>query len=756
MNRRWGRATLAAGIGIIGAVAWGGAGCSPTKPTELVPGALSQIEVPHNLAGIKVVVLANGGPKFVQSYLAKNGSIFLPATLGIVAGSGGADTTVTVIIAGYNQQGVLGQEFNDNSVSQVSAVGATLPDGTLDPSAPRLRRGSIQTYVDQHTLFLPMSLSYSCWGNDCGDGTGSGNTCKANACSSDKTDPHTLADFDPSLVDGTQDCFSPSSCFSGASSAVAIDASKCLYEVPPSQTLGPGLNVRIIYQDLKIVTNSLTMKPFPEIVPTSEQEVLNEEPAGALAEGFAIPDPAKPTQFQLAPGLCNLVKAASSPPAGLNVGAKYHTISAVQVSTACPSKPPLEPFCASEQSTPAVSVDGGTSTNIVCNQPITLDPAPSAIYMVMDDSSIMSGAFGQDGYATAMGLALGTPTLRRTYAAFEFLDHQNECTATSTKYLTPIGTNQLDFTLANSAQSAIASFLLKPQFPDGSGDASMPTGDVAAGTFAPLYLQPAMRSDVGVFKHLADFAKSLNEPLNIGAAMFFVNRVPDSTGVADAGSGGMIPLGTDCSPALDTAGDHNAQAALEQEIIAANGLGLQTYFVVLNNGINGIQGTPLSYFQTIINDVKASNVNLPQPIDATQPKSNAAQVLASFSNTVTALGTCLYELPVGVDTNAQVAFTIPIVTPANSAAPATVPIPYNAACSGTAAGMQANGWNIDATGVGPGGASHLRVCGTSCSDLRQSVLLVSAVSLQKAGDAGAPPIPDVPVTVKMPCTDAGM
>jgi hypothetical protein len=761
--------TLALGVaGIALSGASSGAGCSPTKPTELVPGALSQIEVPKDLSGIKIEVLADGERKFNQSYIAQNGVAFLPATLGVVAG-GSAETTVTVLIGGYNAAGVAGPEFGDPT-QDVGAVG-TDPTGP----GPRVRRGSVQTYVDQHTLFLPMPLSYSCWGNDCSQGGTSNDTCKANACVSSTTDATKLADFDPSMVDGTQDCFSPSSCFSPqtTTTAVLLDADKCLYEVPPGQTLGLGLNVRILYQDMQLVPNSVTGTNVPEVVPTSEQEILNVEDPGGAQEGYTVPDPSKPLQFELAAGLCSLVKATATPPAGIAVKTHYHTISAVQVSTACPSKPQLLPVCASEQNSPTVESDGGTTTTVVCNQPITLDPAPSAIYMVMDDSSIMSGAFGSEGYATAMGLSLSNPVFKRTYVAFEFLDHlgtlttPDECTATTTQYTTPGRSgvpHSLDFGLANVVQPGIATLLLNPKPPEPGADGAMP-----ANGFAPLYLEAAMRPDVGAPRHVQDFAASIGEPLQIGAVMYFVNRAPQSTGTADAGviidSGTSammtLPTGADCDPAIDTARDGNGQTALEQEIAAADKNGVQSYFVVLANALYEV-GTPLQYFQGVQSALKTQGVKTMQVLDATQPKTKIANVLASFSDIVTALGTCLYEKPPGVDTNGKLKFTLPIPTPFASQAPAPLSVPLDPNCNESTADT-ANGWNVETSDAG---VDHVRICGTGsgqyCWELRQSVLAVSAEVLGSSdagsalgaggGDAGTPPIPEVPVTVTMPCT----
>jgi hypothetical protein len=758
MLRSLGSKSLAFGIAAIAASgAWGGSGCAITKPTELVPGALSQIEVPHDLAGLRLEILSNGNPVFLGRYTVTQGTAFLPATLGVIP-NGSGSTTVTIILAGYSQKAVdnpMG-EFGDNT-RDISEVGTT-PD-----SSPSVRRGSVQTYVSQHTLFLPMPLSYACWGTTCSNSGTAGDTCKANTCTSSNTNSADLVDFDPSLVDGTQECFSPSACFSPVTTAVLVDADKCIYKVPPGQVTGLGLNVRILYQDLKLVKNPATGTNVPETVPTSEQEILNEESPGSLLEGFSIPDPATPDTFQLAPGLCSLVKAVDNPPATTGASGIYHTISAVQVSTTCPSKLPLLPICAAEQNVPAVGVDGGPTTNLVCDQPITLDPVPSAVYMVMDNSSIMSGAFGPQGYATAMGLSLGNPVFKRTYVAFDFLDHlASECsvgappgnptTYTSLAPFGKTGATSMDFTLANVGQPTVAGFLGNVTPPDPA-----PDGGVPAGGFAPLYLQPAMRLDQGVYKHVLDFTNGLQEAPAIATAMFFINRQPDSTGTGDAGA--LIPTGVDCDPALDMAGDTSAQQALVEQIVAADKAGVQSYFVILNNALFQV-GTPLQYFQTIQSLVKAKGVTTMQVLDATQPKADIGNVLGTFSNVVTPLGTCLYELPPGVGSSTKVNFTIPIPTQLNMQAPAPVPVSYNANCNAANQATQ-SGWNIEGP---PGSLQHLRICGTnaggSCWQLRASVLAVSAATLTGGGDggvsdAGAASIPEVPVTVNVPCVDAG-
>jgi len=63
----------------------------------------------------------------------------------------------------------------------------------------------------------------------------------------------------------------------------------------------------------------------------------------------------------------------------------------VDVATACPSKHGLQAVCADQQpgSNPQTLPDGGTSTDGSCNVANDLQPAPSALYILLDDSKDM-------------------------------------------------------------------------------------------------------------------------------------------------------------------------------------------------------------------------------------------------------------------------------------------------------------------------------------------------------------------------------
>ena len=93
---------------------------------------------------------------------------------------------------------------------------------------------------------------------------------------------------------------------------------------PPTAT-GEAITTNLVAKPGQALATQSAFLTIPSgyvamTIPTSEEEILNEEPQAGLTEGFSIPDPAKPEQFQLAPGLCTLVQYASNPP--VKLGAK--------------------------------------------------------------------------------------------------------------------------------------------------------------------------------------------------------------------------------------------------------------------------------------------------------------------------------------------------------------------------------------------------------------------------------------------------
>lgn len=691
--------TKALGCGLLVIASAAGAGdtaCTTTRPTELVPGVLTQVQVPRDLKAIQLEVHANGRQVFCQGYVVYDGTVRLPRTLGLVPGASSNDV-VKVTIRGYDAKS-LRPDGSNGDLDNCLGTPINGVDPTSGDRGPRMLRRSIQTFVDQQTLFLPMPLSYSCWDQpDCGDTQ----TCKASRCHDATVDPSKLADFDPSLLDGKSNtCFDPSTCFADALPAQSTDSDKCIYTfpVPPPRQ---GMNVRIFYEDFVWTANPITKELEPKVTNAGEQEILGEDPD----EGFTVVDS---THFRLAPGLCDLAKNAAAKPT--KEGVSFRALSDIQVASACAPRPPLLPICAGQQYAPQNLPDGGTTTDGVCNVAQTLDPAPSAVYIALDDSQSMHAAFGSAGYATAMSLSLTDPVFRRTWGAYRYFTH--DCTGNG--YSTDGQGQPLAWKYAPDQQQALATALKNWH---ASADPS-------------LDLSAAMRPDA-VYGALSSFAQQKKEPFNHVVAMFFVNRAPTSggggvdagvEGGVDAGIEGGVDAGAgnDCNKSEPSTVINESQAAFSQ--------GIETYFVVL--GSDTPDPSVLAFYQTVASTPGTGA----QALDATS--SDPKTAIGNFGKVAADLGTCLYEVPAGVTAAASVAFLdfSPILL---GQPPQSRPVPANAGCS--AKNPSVDGWNID--------GSRVRICGASCDALKASVLAATAAAQQ--GDGGAPP--DVPVTATMPC-----
>jgi hypothetical protein len=437
------------------------------------------------------------------------------------------------------------------------------------------------------------------------------------------------------------------------------------------------------------------------------------------------------------------------PPAG---PATIHTISDIEVATGCPSKLPLLPFCASEQHGNVATT--ATPPVVACGAAIPLEPTPSAVYMAMDDSGSMYGAFGPKGYTTAMNLSFAFPVFKHTYIAFRFLDHlASECSGGATQYLTPA----VDFGLSSAVQPQVASLLLSPAPPD--------TASNPAGTYLEAALGPQ-----AVYQHLLDFAKKLDADggaggqLNVSAAMVFVNRRPPLPGAGDGGTGGGGDAGSgysniaaECNPSLSGGpaacnGDSNCQD-LAQEVVSAHQKGLSTYFVVLND--QQLDPQPqLDFYDSVVAAAGGSGGGA-FVLDATSTEPSV--VLQKFQSGLASVATCLYDLPAGVDTTATLSVTVPPNTPVFNPTqfPAPITIAPSSSCN-LANVATAEGWNID--------NGRIRICGQACNNVQGVIGAVALGALSQGADGGTDGglpvtadggsivVPDVPVDVTMPCS----
>ncbi|HEY1696425.1 MAG TPA: hypothetical protein VGG39_29890 [Polyangiaceae bacterium] len=727
---------LALGVATIAAsAAWGSSGCSSKKPTEIVPGALTQVQVPKDLQGITVNVTANGEQKFCESYAVENGSVLLPATLGVLSGS--SNETLRITIRGYDD--ITSPDYQNCGQTNVDD-----PNPSGGGPSPRVLRQAILTYVDAQTLFLPMPLSFSCYDKDC-SGNGGDSTCAANQCVDANIDPKTLAPFNPALVDGTQDCFDASDCMSPSHTvaADAVDPVNCIYQVPQPDPSNPNptstFNVRLTYTDYAWTTDPGTGSTVAQAGNPVETEILNLD----ANEGYTIPDSTKPNQFQLAPGLCALVQAAANVPPAAPGSTPYHTVSNVDVAPGCAQKSPLLPFCAGQQHGNVQN----TTPQVACGVAVPLSPAPSAIYMVMDDSGSMYGAYGANGALTALNLSFASPLFERTAIAFSFFDHGDPAVC-SAGAATPYANPTIPFGSAQSVQQLVAGKLGSWVAPDTS---IAPDG---------LYLHEAMKATGGAYQAVEQFVQKTNPDGGQGgrfataAVMFFVNRIPvagaggSDGGASDAGAGGDYSQdAAECTPS----GSNTVQQQVLADVQAAFGNGVKTYFVVLNDK----QLNPAQVL-TFYNGVASASNGAAAVIDVSNP--SALSVFDSFLGSIVTATQCTYDLPAGVDTTATLDYQIPgNLPPVNPGAyPGPSLIASNANCNaGNQSSPTSSGWNID--------NGRIVLCGTACSGIQGIIGLSVAASLAPTGDAGTDAglttvdggplgIPDIPVTASMPCT----
>jgi hypothetical protein len=286
-----------------------------------------------------------------------------------------------------------------------------------------------------------------------------------------------------------------------------------------------------------------------------------------------------------------------------------------------------------------------------------------------------------------------------------------------------------------------------------------------------LYLESAMRLDQGVYKHILDFSKKLaadsgsQGPLNVAAAMFFVNRRPplpgggSDAGAGDAGGGGSGYPNTaaDCNPLLGSGpaacnGDSNC-IDMANEAKAAAAQNLSTYFVVLND--TQLDPSAQLNFYNSVATAAGGGVTV---LDATSTQPSV--VLQKFQTGLASVATCLYNLPPGVDTTAILTVTVPPGTPVFNPTqfPAPITIASSSSCN-LANASSAEGWGID--------NGRIRICGQACNNVQGVIGAVALGALSQgadggvdggfptSGDGGAITVPDVPIDVTMPCTTTG-
>ncbi len=604
--------------------------CSDSKPaTQFTVGLTTQIVVPDDVQSVRITASSGGNRGFCQTYPVVDGKARLPQSLALapdVASNPSDQVTVTVMGFTVSKDRIdKEQTFDECTIPTVSATDASTEDPSSAPPNARVLRRSKQGYITNRNLYVPMALKYSCYGVDC---TGD-QTCKGGVCQASDVDPTTLPDYDDALLYGTSSaCFDSSLCLGDAVGASVIDASQCIYEVPTGSSLKDvGMNVRVIYDRYRV-------------------EVLDLDDT----EGFKIPDAANhPNRFQLAAGLC----AGTGPTKILSVAA----------SRTCPSKNAFQPLCAGDSATR------------------TLAPAPSAIYLLVDQDLSMVDYLGPTidptaNLKVALGLALQDPVFMTTTLAVRRVpDPGTECTSTT------YGNGKFTTFDPNATPN-----LLDPLL----------TGPVATtGLALDALLAPAGAYGVNWGGPPASFNKR--------AVVLATNRLLDPSDTSNCGPGATAAAVKTASQAgIDTyafslRNAFESQTAVQARIDAAKAFGAASGATVFS-----AEGGASS--------------------DPNAAKLASAQGLAQI---VSDVASCVYDKPQNFIDATKGTLTL------KPGPFAPVPLTADSSCISSAASTTANGWGLDKDNL------HIRVCGAACTTIRSAIETNQLLNAQRNASGNA-------------------
>lgn len=377
------------------ALVW--SGCDAKQQSEYVAGISTQVKVPRDLQYVRLSVSVGGVRSLCRAYPVYDGRVQLPRSLGTFAVNEPTGDPVTYQIVGYTEKLDEGEALDDIACGEKTTVGK---DGA------RVLRRSRQPYVKDEILFLPLPLKYSCYDTLC---EGDDKTCKGGRCvdANVSVPADVFPKFSPELVDGSGgDCFSPAFCMGAGLPAIPVNLDDCTYAVanskdmPPTQqglpnplqppagtpSAGDGVNVEVTYDGGYV------------------KEILDKDPD----EGFVIPDPNKPQQFRLAPGLCAMVKGS--------VDTAGKRITAIRASATCRPKLISQPICKDEMFAAMGANPDGTSSD---NNDLTgcsateLKPPKTALVVLVDKTKEHESFFTGADVQFAVNLALQDPAFYR-------------------------------------------------------------------------------------------------------------------------------------------------------------------------------------------------------------------------------------------------------------------------------------------------------------------------------------------------------
>jgi hypothetical protein len=671
-------------------------GCEAKQVTEYVMGVSTQVQVPRDLKAVRIDISVNGVSQFCQGYKVYDGKVQLPRSLGSFAATESAVTSgpVTYTISGVT----------DGDVDAPFFAACAPPKVGTD--SVRILRRSRQPYLKDEIRFLPLPLKYSCYDKSCGEEQ----TCKGGKCVSDtlNEDQARLAfpPYTPSLVDGNGGgCFSLQLCMGAAAPAITVDPVTCTYAVANTASAPPPIDpladpfrpaCATPAQCSSGVCNNGRCDALPPGLPWEGTNVeivydggLNREVLDLDAdEGFVYSDPAKPQQFKLAPGLCEMVKGVDS-----EGNPTAHRITAVRASGTCQPKRLAQPFCANDQlAQMGLNPDGTAPILDVPNDcsSVELKPPRSALIVVVDNTQAHNAFFNAD-QIKAVEFPLKDPAFERTNIGLIYAPVAGNCATNAplTIGLEPALTVR---------QKLIDNFLQVA----GNPAALLPGAPSYEGALASSYAALSSLSNTEFFKRAVvvvgnrDFgAEACNTLTGTPIEQATAARTTPTDPLKPINTYVIQLVKTDPTKRLDV-----QPPDPEADVLDPNLFALAT----------------------------AGSTAPPNP-DARGAKKNAKD---AFQQVINSLATCVYDVP--NDSKAPqpedtVSFSNPLFG-------TTVKVPPNAGCTGE--GVPGNGWGYGT----PPSASTKRIflCNDACTSYRNTLAQASDFSLLYQ----QPPIP-VPI-----------
>lgn len=696
-------------------------GCEAEKPTQLVAGVTTQMEVPKELKGVGVVIQADGKVVScdfhpVTSTNGETATVQLPSTLGLIPGAS-ASTRVTVSILGFKTEQ---PEFaNDCIVKQ---------NDNVNDDGVRVLRRRRTTYVQDQILYLPMPLRQACAGVRCENPE---ETCIAGVCRTIDVDAKALSRFEADQVLGTSNtcfhvedypaegriadltglagqtipgCFSPGKTI-GSPVVKLVDSANCEFEVSkdilaavPESPGVQGLNVRLEYDNFS-------------------KEILDREPSNAdptQMEGFFIPgdldesgatkpiDRNAALRFRLAPNLCQSAYLKDK-------------IRNVEVSVLCPSKVANQGICKADSD--KIINSGRCGSDV-------LEPIGSNVLIVASRGASMAPLFAKEGstsFADALEESLKDPLVKTIRAGLKFFPDTTATCGTAPAFfqrLTDPG--DVPFNLVELARTAMVNSFRNSALLTKLGDGVTPVNP-------PLFVNTAM-SNQGLYKLLRDNRESGNKKVN-RQAVFFIQNLPE----VDGGQGFQVSQGC---------GDGGKLEDLAAVAFGDPTAPIYTYMLTIDRPVNS--GTPEDATDDTGPDAEktfkgdqtklltlADKIATSGGTKAFNATKDPAEGVRAMQTVFADLSSCAYEPVSGgfvvpateeLRQATSISYLREVNPEANETARSRVNISYNPGCT-AAKGNTNSGWNVDADG-------RVYICGTACENLR--IHMVNAALLAKA------------------------